>query len=464
MSRTLALSLVLLSIGCLASPLAVRAESDSYADIVARVLPSVVNISIQGAGERVKIGGDAGDAVYATYLVEYVGAGSITDPSGIIVTNRHVINNAYEITVTLQDGSAFNAKLLGKGADNDLAMLKIDAGRPLPAVKIGDSDALRIGDHVLAIGNPLGLGGSVSAGIVSGLHRHISSGIALQNTLGEFIQTDAAINHGNSGGPLFNMKGEVIGVDNQIFSDFAGGGNVGLGFAIPSNDVKFMLQQVLQEGKPRLGWIGVRLQTVTPRMAGALGNQVQGGAIVSEVAPNSPGSEVGLRVGDVVQSVDNERITDSRTVDRAVVSAIGKTIQLGVWSNGKTRNVPVAVKEFPQDVWISYKNDKTADLVFTKISDAGFEVADLTGELRAKFHIDPGVKGVVITAVADNTAASGANIRPGYVILKVQMDDVHSRAELAQHLQKLADRGQRDVLLFVRGSNGSVWLTLPMRL
>jgi serine protease Do len=225
-----------------------------------------------------------------------------------------------------------------------------------------------------------------------------------------------------------------------------------------------MLQQVLQEGKPRLGWIGVRLQTVTPRMAGALGNQVQGGAIVSEVAPNSPGSEVGLRVGDVVQSVDNERITDSRTVDRAVVSAIGKTIQLGVWSNGKTRNVPVAVKEFPQDVWISYKNEKTADLVFTKISDAGFEVADLTDELRAKFHIDPGIKGVVITAVADNTAASGANIRPGYVILKVQMDDVHSRAELAQHLQKLADRGQRDVLLFVRGSNGSVWLTLPMRL
>ncbi|HEX3280183.1 MAG TPA: PDZ domain-containing protein, partial [Pyrinomonadaceae bacterium] len=131
---------------------------------------------------------------------------------------------------------------------------------------------------------------------------------------------------------------------------------------------------------------------------------------------------------------------------------------------GKTRNVPVAVKEFPQDVWISYKNEKTADLVFTKISDAGFEVADLTDELRAKFHIDPGVKGVVITAVADNTAASGANIRPGYVILKVQMDDVHSRAELAQHLQKLADRGQRDVLLFVRGSNGSVWLTLPMRL
>jgi serine protease Do len=464
MTRGLALALAILSSGFLASSLAIGAEFGSYADIVDRVLPSVVNISIEGAGERVAIGGDGGDAVYATYLVEYVGAGSITDPSGIIVTNRHVINNAHEITVTLQDGSAFRAKLLGKGVDNDLAILKIDAGRPLPAVKVGDSDKVRVGDHVLAIGNPLGLGGSVSAGIVSGLHRHISSGIALQNTLGEFIQTDAAINHGNSGGPLFNMKGEVIGVDNQIFSDFAGGGNVGLGFAIPSNDVKFMLQQVLQEGKPRLGWIGVRLQTVTPRMAGALGNQVQGGAIVSEVAPNSPGSEVGLRVGDVVQSVDNERITDSRTVDRAVVSAIGKTIQLGVWSNGKTRNVPVAVKEFPQDVWISYKNEKTADLVFTKISDAGFEVADLTDELRAKFHIDPGVKGVVITAVADNTAASGANIRPGYVILKVQMDDVHSRAELAQHLQKLADRGQRDVLLFVRGSNGSVWLTLPMRL
>lgn len=464
MARALALAFAILGSGFLASSSASGADSGSYADIVAKVLPSVVNISIEGAGERVKIDEDGGNAVYATYLVEYVGAGSITDPSGIIVTNRHVINNAHEITVTLQDGSAFRAKLLGKGADNDLAMLKIDAGRPLPAVRIGDSDQLRVGDHVLAIGNPLGLGGSVSAGIVSGLHRHISSGIALQNTLGEFIQTDAAINHGNSGGPLFNMNGEVIGVDNQIFSDFAGGGNVGLGFAIPSNDVKFMLQQVLQEGKPRLGWIGARLQTVTSRMAGALGPQVQGGAIISEVAPNSPAGEAGLRVGDVVQSLDNQPVTDSRTVDRGVASSIGKTIQLRVWSDGTTRNVAVGVQEFPQEVWISYKNEKTADLVFTKISDAGFEVADLTDELRAKFHIAPVVKGPVITAVADNTAASGANLRPGYVILKVQMDDVHSRAELAQRLQKLSDKGQRDVLLFVRGTTEPVWLTLPMRL
>src|SRR3954447_3013675 len=173
-------------------------------------MPSVVNISIKSAGDRAKIDEPGRTPSYATYAVELVGAGSIIDPSGIIATNKHVINNAYSITVTLQDGSAFPAQLLGKGVGNDLAMLKIDAGRPLPPVKVGNRDELRVGDHVLAIGNPLGLGGSVSAGIVSALHRR--SGILMQNSLGEFIQTDAAINHGNSGGPLFNMKGEVIGV------------------------------------------------------------------------------------------------------------------------------------------------------------------------------------------------------------------------------------------------------------
>src|SRR4051794_1563612 len=190
-------------------------------------------------------------------------------------------------------------------------------------------------------------GGSVSAGIVSGLHRRLNSGILMQNTLGEFIQTDAAINHGNSGGPLFNMKGEVIGVDNQIWSGTAGGANIGLGFAIPSNDVKLLVQQILEYGKPHLGWLGLRLQTMTPRMVAALANRVDGGAIIALVVPGSPAAEAGLQAGDIVQALDDEPITDSRTLDRAAGLSIGKTLQLRVWKNGKSRTIPVVVKEYP---------------------------------------------------------------------------------------------------------------------
>jgi serine protease Do len=457
---------LLASVGvlCLLQPAATRAEPDSYADLVARVLPSVVNISIEGKGQRIKIEGVGGAPSYADYMVEYVGAGSITHSSGIIVTNRHVVKNAYEITVTLQDGNAYKAQLLGEGVGNDLAMLKIDAGRPLPTVKVGNSDEVRVGDHVLAIGNPLGLRGSVSAGIVSGLHRHIESGIAMQDRLGEFIQTDAAINHGNSGGPLFNMKGEVIGVDNQIFSDFKGGGNVGLGFAIPSNDVQFMLQQVLQYGKPRLGWVGLHLTTVTPRMAAAIGLATEEGAIISEVTPGSPAAEAGLQVGDVVQSIGNERVTDSRTVARAAIDSLDKTLQLHVWRNGKALVFPVTVKEYEQQTWMSYKNEKVTGVVFAKISDSGMVVADLTDELRTRFNLDAKTIGPVLTEVVGNTAASGAGLEPGDVILKIQFEDVHSLSQMAERLKALSNKGQRDALFLVERNGTANWLTLPLRL
>jgi serine protease Do len=435
-------------------------DTDSYADLVASVMPSVVNITVKGMGEKVKIG----DGDYARYLTELVGSGSIIDSTGIIATNKHVVNNAYEITVILHDGGSYRAQLLGMGAGNDLALLKIDAGRPLPPAKIGNSDELRVGDRVMAIGNPHGLNSSVSTGIVSGLHRRLTSGILMQNALGEFIQTDASINHGNSGGPLFNMKGEVIGVDNQIYSDTKGGGSIGIGFAIPSNDAQLLVQQVHKYGDVRLGWLGMRLQTITSSMAEALSLPKSTGAIVAALAPSGPGAEAGLKAGDIIQTFDGQEVTDSRSLDRGVVLLIGKTVQLGVWRDGSIQTVPVTVKEYPQDIWVSHNNEDVKDIVFTKISDAGILVSDLTDELRAQFGLDASVTGPVVTEVAANTAASAAGIRPGDLVQKVQDDDVRSRAEMQARLKEVSAKGLRNAALLIGMGQNARWVTLPLRL
>jgi serine protease Do len=230
--------------------LSARAEPESFADLVSRVLPTVVSISVKGTGESTAMmrGGARNVASAVPHIMEIVGSGCIIDPSGIVVTNRHVVDGAYEIQITLEDRTTVNARLLGKGLSFDIAVLKIDVDHPLPAIQIGDSDQVRIGDRVLAIGNPLGLRGTVTSGIVSGLRRDLRG-----TPYDEFIQTDASINPGNSGGPLLNMKGEVIGITNQIFSDTPTSGSIGLGFAIPSNDIQFLLQQIREHGRPTPG-------------------------------------------------------------------------------------------------------------------------------------------------------------------------------------------------------------------
>jgi serine protease Do len=443
----------------LAPPAAVPPEPETFAALVKTVLPSVVNISVKGKGQGAN-SSEAGENVsYAPHIVDVVGSGSIVDASGIIVTNRHVIENAYEIMVTLQDGTTTNARLLGKGLNFDLAILKIDVGRPLPAIKVGNSDEVHVGDRVLAIGNPLGLQGTVTNGIVSALHRDLSG------PYDEFIQTDAPINHGNSGGPLFNTRGEVIGINNQIFSDSPTSGSIGLGFAIPSNDVQFLLQQVHRYGRPHIGWLGTRVQRLTPEMADALGVSKHNGAIVAEVVPNSPAADAGIQIGDVVQGFAHEAVTDYREFNRAVMMSVGKTMKLRIWHKGQTRVVSLTVKEWPQEVWETYKSGTSNESLFTKITDYGFELADLGDELRGRFRLDPHTSGPVVTSVTEDTAASGAKLKPGDVVLTVQMEDVHSRADIESRLMDLCNRGQRNALLFVKGANGTArWVTLPLRL
>jgi serine protease Do len=442
------------------SPAAHAGEPESFADVIDKVMPSVVNISVKGMGTMPTMDKDAKNVSYAPQIVDIVGSGSIVDANGLIVTNRHVIDNAYEITVTFQDGTSANARLLGKGLGFDLAILKVEVGYPLPAIKIGDSDKVRVGDRVLAIGNPLGLKGTVTSGIVSALHRDLYG-----TPYNQFIQVDAAINHGNSGGPLFNVKGEVIGVNNQIFSESATSGSIGLGFAIPSNEVAFMLDQIRQYGRPHLGWLGLKIQTVNADMSEALKIPMQSGAIISEVTPGSPADEAGLKVGDIIQAFADEHLIDYRVLNRAVSMAIGKTLLLSIWTvNGEDKVVPVTVKEWPQELWESYTSEMMRPPLYSKLADLGFEVADLNNDLRAQFHLDPGTEGPVVTQVADDTAASGAKLKPGDLILKVQRDDVRNVAELEERLKKMTDAGDRRALVYAKGANGARWTTLPLRL
>ena len=454
-----ALFLVAFAALWLPSP-AFSAQPESFADLVARVSSSVVNISIKGMGEAPMRDGDAKTVAYAPHIVDLVGSGVVVDPTGIIVTNKHVIDNAYEITVTLSDRTAVQARLLGKGLTFDLAILKIDVDHPLPAIRVGDSDKVRVGDRVIAIGNPLGLSSTVTSGIVSALHRDL-----MGTPYDEFIQTDAAINHGNSGGPLFNMDGEVIGINNQIFSDSASSGSIGLGFAIPSNDVRFLVEQIRDYGRPHLGWLGLRIQTLTAEMADALELPKGSGAIVSEVTPGGPADEGGIKVGDIVQGYGNQKISDYRVLNRFVAMAIGRTLQLRLWRNGSILTANVTVKEWPQELWVSYKNETMRAPVFTKVRDFGFEVADPTDDVKRKFNLSGDAAGPIVTNVVDDTAASGAKFKPGDIILKVQMDDVHTVEDLEKKLLNRCDKGHRNALIYAKSASGTPrWLTLPLRL
>jgi serine protease Do len=453
--------LAILSGLALLAPISAGAAPESFADLAARVSPAVVNISIKGMGEApMPMSGDGKNVAYAPHIIDLVGSGVIVDPSGIIVTNRHVIDNAYAITVTLYDRTTVQARLLGEGLTFDLAILKIDVDHSLPSIKVGDSDKVRVGDRVIAIGNPLGLSSTVTSGIVSALHRDL-----MGTPYDEFIQTDAAINHGNSGGPLFNMDGEVIGINNQIFSDSPSSGSIGLGFAIPSNDVRFLVAQIRDYGRPHLGWLGLRVQTLTPEMADSLALPPYSGAIVSEISPQSPAAEAGIGIGDVIQGYGNQKISDYRTLNRLIAQAIGRTVSLKVWHDGESRTVNVTVTEYPQELWISYKSDMRPAPIFHKVRDFGFDLADPTDDLKKKFGIKGEATGPIVTNVVEDTAASGAKFRPGDVILKVQMEDVRSVEELEQKLRDRTSKGQRNALIFAKNASGTPrWVTLPLRL
>ena len=430
---------------------------DSFADQVEQLSPAVVNISTttivsEGPGmdmpqfppgspfeEFFKNFGDENRQRRASSL----GSGFIIDAEGIVVTNFHVIENAEEITVTLSDETSFTAKVLGQDQKTDIAVLKIDPGdTALTAVPFGDSDSLRVGDWVLAIGNPFGLGGTVTAGIVSARGRDIGNG-----PYDDFIQTDASINRGNSGGPLFNTDGEVIGINTAIFSQ--SGGSVGIGFAISSNLAKRVTKQLVEFGTTRRGWLGVFIQEVTSDIAETLGLEGSGGALVSSVNENSPADIAGLEPGDVILSFDGKKIERMRDLPRIVAETdIGTTVVVEIFRGGLLSTVEVTLGELEKAELVGLVGEQPEGDAQT-LDRLGFTVDDLDGELAAELGLDDTLTGVVVTEVAADSPAMEKGVEPGDIIRRFGQRRVDSAADLAASVAETLDAGRSGVLLLI---------------
>ena len=380
-----------------------------------------------------------------------LGSGFIVDSEGYIITNNHVIQGAEDITVILRDDTQLKAKLIGSDSRVDVAVLKVEmpGKKPLPAIKFGDSDKARVGDWVVAIGNPFGLGHSVTAGIVS------ARGRALSDSLDDYMQTDAAINKGNSGGPLFNEKGEVIGVNTAIYSPT--GTNAGLAFAIPSNVVKAVAEQLREFGKVKRGWIGVSYQTVTDDIADSFGLDRARGVLVANVVADGPAGKAGLKRNDIILNFGGADVPDMRRFPRMVANArVGSTIDVTVWRQGKeqTFKMRIGEQEEEQKTNVSAtgpaKKPQERDTpVASDVEQLGLTLQRVTDQLRERYGLSDNTKGVVITKVAPNSPAAEKQLQAGDVILEVDQKPVTTPQEVAELLGKLQAQKKRSVLLFV---------------
>ena len=382
-----------------------------------------------------------------------LGSGFIIDTSGIVVTNNHVIADADEINVILNDGTKVKAELVGVDKKTDLAVLKFVPPKPLTAVKFGDSDKLRLGEWVIAIGNPFSLGGSVTAGIVSARNRDISQG-----PYDNYIQTDASINRGNSGGPLFNLEGEVVGVNTLIISPT--GGSIGLGFAVPSKTAAAVVDQLQKFGELRRGWLGVRIQQVTDEIAESLSIKPARGALVAGIDDKGPAKPAGIEPGDVVIRFDGKDIKDPKDLSRVVAdTAVGKEVDVVVIRKGKEETRKVTLGRLEDNDKAKEASAKTKDEPAEKPvtqKALGLDLATLSKDLRTKYKIKETVKGVIITGVDGNSDAAEKRLSAGDVIVEVAQEAVTNAADVKKRVEQVKKDGKKSVLLLVANGEGEL--------
>jgi len=440
---------------------------ESFADLADKISPSVVNITTTstvaastGGNPMVPPGSPFEDLFpdqngpQGPQRSEALGSGFVISEDGYIVTNNHVIEGADSIEIEFFSGKKLPAKLVGTDPKTDIALLKVEADAPLPFVQFGNSDLARVGDWVVAMGNPLGQGFSVSAGIVSARNRELSG------TYDDYLQTDAAINRGNSGGPLFNMDGQVIGVNTAILSP--NGGSIGIGFSMASNVVSKVVDQLRQFGETRRGWLGVRIQDVTPDIAESMGLTEAKGALVTDV-PDGPSKTAGIRAGDVITMFAGNEVTDANSLTRRVADApVGEAVPVVVLREGKTETLQVTLGRREDEEAKALPAATPAPAEPHEMDLLGLTLAPLTDELRSKLGLDQAAEGLVVTAVDQTTEAFTKGMREGDIITEAGQQKVMRLKDLQDRIQEAKSAGRKSLLLLIRRNGDPRFVALSL--
>lgn len=481
------LALIFAGFLMLSAPAFSRGAPESFAPLAEKLTPAVVNISTtQKVKQGPMLGGGGvpfmfqfpddpqfdpfrqffdqlekhqGRAVPKEREVTSLGSGFIIDSTGYVVTNNHVIAEADEIKVILHDDTSLDAEIVGRDPKTDLALLKVKSDKPLPYVTLGDSDSIRVGDWIVAIGNPFGLGGTVTAGIISARSRSINAG-----PFDDFLQTDAAINRGNSGGPMFDMNGTVIGINTAIFSP--SGGNVGIGFAVPSSLAKPVLDQLREHGRTYRGWLGVKIQEVTDEVAAAVGLKKAEGALVLEITEDSPASKTKLKSGDVILSFDGEPVNAMRKLPRIVAETkVGKAVEIDFWRNGKRHSTEVTLGELDEGDELAdskktpSKKDVPKEVKTKKVG--GLELATINDVMRKKYRLPKQLSGVLVVNIKSGTKVAKQNVRIGDIIVEVNGKETKTIAQVEAGVAAAKKDGREFVLVKMLRDKNELFTTLP---